>query len=154
MQLCLFWNVTQRRFAVIYGRFGTVNKETWHAWPFKIGPIGFPETSVTYHPLTLRNAPEERRFCMYWCLYWRFKVSDRISSSRFVARTKAVHKMCANSHGSLHKRALVVKRMPYFFKSVSDNGVQTVHSKKTLRLNFRLLKLLCIDSISNERRNC
>jgi len=44
----------------------------------------------------LRNIPEERRSYMYWCLYWRCEVNDG-SSCRFVARTKTVHKMCANT---------------------------------------------------------
>jgi hypothetical protein len=32
------------------------------SWPFKIGPIGCPETSVRNDPFTLRDIPEECKF--------------------------------------------------------------------------------------------
>jgi hypothetical protein len=50
-------------------RFGTTYRshlQGWTAWPLKMGPIGFPETSVTNYQYTLRNIPEERR--SHWSL--------------------------------------------------------------------------------------
>ena len=37
----LFWDVTLRTFVVTYRRYSS-----WTAWPLKIEPIGYPETSV------------------------------------------------------------------------------------------------------------
>jgi hypothetical protein len=34
---------------------------SWIASPLKMGPTGYPETSLTKHELKLRNAPEERK---------------------------------------------------------------------------------------------
>jgi hypothetical protein len=33
----------------------------WTAWPLNVGPIGYPETSVTNKQTTLRNIAEYRR---------------------------------------------------------------------------------------------
>lgn len=35
---------------------------SWTVWRWRMGPLGFPETSLTKYQLTLRNIPEERRF--------------------------------------------------------------------------------------------
>jgi hypothetical protein len=34
-------------------------------WPLKVGPKGYPETSVTNYQSTLRNIPEERGSRLY-----------------------------------------------------------------------------------------
>jgi hypothetical protein len=34
---------------------------SWTSWPFKMGPIRCPETSIKDYHSTLRNVPEERR---------------------------------------------------------------------------------------------
>jgi hypothetical protein len=65
----LVWNITQRREAFPYRRFGT---NYWShiqrpriprriSWPLNIWPIVCPETSVSNYHYTLRNIPEERR---------------------------------------------------------------------------------------------
>ena len=65
----LVWNVTQRREAFPYRRFGTTY---WShiqrsriprriSWPLNIWPIVCPETSVSNCHFTLRNIPEELR---------------------------------------------------------------------------------------------
>jgi hypothetical protein len=59
----LFWDITQRRVVMLYGRVGST-KTSQHQGsrsPLKIGPIGCPETSVKDYRSTLRNIPEERR---------------------------------------------------------------------------------------------
>jgi hypothetical protein len=61
---------TQRRVVIICRRFGTdyrvpysrVKKSKNTSWPFKVGPIDFPEMSVNDYHSTLCNIPEERRF--------------------------------------------------------------------------------------------
>ena len=64
---------------------------------------------INNYPLTLRNIPEEwSSYMNWWCLYWRCEVNEG-NSCRFVARTNTVHRMCANSHGRLHKHAMVVR---------------------------------------------
>ena len=50
----LFWDTMRRRVLIVYRRFGT-------SWPFKMGPIRCPETSVNNYHTTPRNIPEERR---------------------------------------------------------------------------------------------
>jgi hypothetical protein len=37
------------------------NVSSWTSWHLKIGPIGYPETSVQNYHSVLRNIPEERR---------------------------------------------------------------------------------------------
>jgi hypothetical protein len=44
---------------VIYWRFD--KKETWNAWPLKMGNINCPETLVINYKSTLCNIPQERR---------------------------------------------------------------------------------------------
>jgi hypothetical protein len=51
MRSALFWDITQCLVLILYRRFGTL----------KIGPIGFPETSVKDYHSALRNIPEERK---------------------------------------------------------------------------------------------
>jgi hypothetical protein len=63
----------QHRLVVSYWRFGSTcrfhlqepNQSKKHSsrsvWPFKMGPIGCPETSITYYHSTLCNIPEEQR---------------------------------------------------------------------------------------------
>jgi hypothetical protein len=47
-------------------------------WPFKMGPIFCPETSVTCYKYSLRNIPEERRSHLLYsgnlkqCIFWWF----------------------------------------------------------------------------------
>ena len=48
-------------FSVLEGSVSS-KKNSWIAWPLKVGPIGCPETSVTHHPFTLRKNYEQRRF--------------------------------------------------------------------------------------------
>jgi hypothetical protein len=38
-----------------------LKRASWTFWPFKMGPIGCPETSVKNYHSTLRYIPEERR---------------------------------------------------------------------------------------------
>jgi hypothetical protein len=45
---------------ILYRRFGT-RSPSWISRTLKMGPIGFPETSVQNYHSTLRNIPEERR---------------------------------------------------------------------------------------------
>ena len=69
----VFW-VTTRRQAVWKRRFGTSYRfhlqglrfPAWTAWPFKIGPTGSPETSVSNH-LKPRNNPEDGRIQFKSC---------------------------------------------------------------------------------------
>jgi hypothetical protein len=49
-----FCYVTQCILVFIYRQFSCT------AWPLKMGPMGFPETSVTTHQSTLRNILQER----------------------------------------------------------------------------------------------
>jgi len=39
-------------------------KKSKISWSLKIGPIGYPETSVMNCHHILRNIPEERRYCV------------------------------------------------------------------------------------------
>jgi hypothetical protein len=66
----LFWDITQRRVAILYRRFGTTCRShlqgsrslgLWASWPLKMGPICCLETSVKDYHWTLRNIREERR---------------------------------------------------------------------------------------------
>jgi hypothetical protein len=69
----LFWGVKQRLVAILYRRFGTTYRSHFQgsksvikqlhctSWPFKMGPIRRPETSVKDYHSTLLNTPEERR---------------------------------------------------------------------------------------------
>jgi hypothetical protein len=81
---------------------------------------------------------------MYWCLYWRCEVDDRIN-----CRCRDAYEDCIqnvySSHCIVHRHALAVKRMPNYFKSVLDNAVQIVNFIKARPLNYRLRKLLCND---------
>jgi hypothetical protein len=68
MRLSLFWDVTQRRFVVIYRRFVATyrshlnyKKTSRTVWPLKMEQIGCPETWVTNYKSTMGNTPEERR---------------------------------------------------------------------------------------------
>ena len=42
-------------------RLSTVSRFRFQAWRWKMGPIGYPETSITNYLSTLRNTPEECR---------------------------------------------------------------------------------------------
>jgi hypothetical protein len=42
-------------------RLVTINRFRFQAWRWKMGPTGYPETSLTNCLSTLRNIPEERR---------------------------------------------------------------------------------------------
>ena len=65
LRSALFWDITQRWVVVLYRRFGTNYlshlQGSWTSWPLKMGPIGFPETSVQNYHSTLCNIPEARR---------------------------------------------------------------------------------------------
>jgi hypothetical protein len=93
LRTSLFWNVTQCRLVVSYWRFGTTylfllqgsSGSSCTAWPFKMGPISCPETSVTNYKSTLRNNPEEWRFIYageeawdlcFSCFAWILKTWD------------------------------------------------------------------------------
>ena len=52
----LFWG--QRR--------GQAIKHSWTAWPLKMGPIGWPETSVSNYRSTLHSMPEKRNLIYSW----------------------------------------------------------------------------------------
>jgi len=62
-----FWDITRRVVAIPYRRFGTTHRPHIQdsgnpiTWPFKMGTIGCPETSVSNYHYTLRNSPGERR---------------------------------------------------------------------------------------------
>jgi len=65
MRSSFFWTVTQRRLTDSYRHIGQGIKS--HAKfllgllePLMMGPIGCPETSVTYHQSKLRNIPGKR----------------------------------------------------------------------------------------------
>jgi len=46
---CALLRFTRRRMVIPYRRFGTNSSKT--AWPLKMGPIGWPKTSIrNYHP--------------------------------------------------------------------------------------------------------
>jgi len=51
MRFALFWDITQLRVACRWDRY----------LPLKVGPTGFPETSVRNYHCTQRNIPEQRR---------------------------------------------------------------------------------------------
>jgi hypothetical protein len=66
--------ITQRWVVVLYRRFGSNYRShlkeskspkrklsSWTSRPLKMGPIGYPETSVQSYHSTLRNIPDERR---------------------------------------------------------------------------------------------
>ena len=73
----LLWNFTQRRMLVSYRRFGTTYRFhlegqavqdkvlNWTAWPFKMGPISFPETSVRSYNSALRKIPKEHSYHLH-----------------------------------------------------------------------------------------
>ena len=50
-----------------YAAYGAQSLSTFRgklsvpSWPLKMGPTGYPETSVRHYHYTLRNVPEERR---------------------------------------------------------------------------------------------
>ena len=50
MRFVLFWDITQLRVVCRWDRY----------LPLKVGPTGFPETSVRYYHCTLHNIPEQR----------------------------------------------------------------------------------------------
>jgi hypothetical protein len=63
MRSSLFWNVTQRRLVISYGRFGTIylsHLQDWTAWLLKMRPIRCHETSGINYPVTRRVSPKER----------------------------------------------------------------------------------------------
>jgi hypothetical protein len=62
-----FCLVTQRIVAYHYPRFtktyrSHIQGSSWISWPLKMGPIGFPETSVRNYHYTLRKTPQKPRF--------------------------------------------------------------------------------------------
>jgi hypothetical protein len=58
-----YWNFTQRRKGVSYGRFGTTCRSHLTS---RIGPIEYPETSAISYHSTLHRTPKERR-CHLYC---------------------------------------------------------------------------------------
>jgi len=56
----LFWVVTRAILVTPYERFETTCAS--HRSPLNMGPIGCPETSVSYYHYTLHNNPEECRY--------------------------------------------------------------------------------------------
>jgi hypothetical protein len=63
MTLLLLSDVMQRVFVVCYKRFGTTYRSRLHGFirprPFKIGPLGFPETSITNNQTKPPNILQE-----------------------------------------------------------------------------------------------
>jgi hypothetical protein len=53
------------------------------SWPFKMGPIGYPETLVRNHHCVLRNNAEERR-----CQVWNVKRALCVDTKVFRRRTE------------------------------------------------------------------
>ena len=71
----LFWDVTQRRFVVGYGRFG--GNLSFPSSTVKMAQIDCPETSVINYQCTLRNVQEDRgshlhRVGCLKSLWWHF----------------------------------------------------------------------------------
>ena len=64
MRSALFIDITQRRVVILYRRFGRTHwshlKRSWNSWPFKMGPIRCPETSVWNYHSALRTIQQER----------------------------------------------------------------------------------------------
>jgi hypothetical protein len=71
MRLSLFWDVTQRKLVLtdvseqpigpIFKGQAVEEYPSRSGWPFYMGPIGYPETSVTDYQYTLLNISQERR---------------------------------------------------------------------------------------------
>jgi hypothetical protein len=68
LRSALFWDITQRMVVIPCWRFGRTgwyklqgsgNSRFLDSWPLKMGPIGYPETSVRNYHHTLRNNQEE-----------------------------------------------------------------------------------------------
>jgi len=59
MRYSLFWDVTQRRLVVGYRHFGTPYQLVLTAWTLKMGPKGFPETSVTTNQCCVTSQKSE-----------------------------------------------------------------------------------------------
>jgi hypothetical protein len=70
LRTALFWVITQRVVVIYYRRFGTTcrfHSEGSRIFPFffyfltmRIGPTGYPETSVSNYHYPLRNNPQQR----------------------------------------------------------------------------------------------
>ena len=82
----LFWLVTQSVVVIAYRRFGTTYRfhlpgsstskkakntriKGQGSWPWNMGPIGCPETSVRNYRYSLPNNPEQRRYQYFSCSY-------------------------------------------------------------------------------------
>jgi hypothetical protein len=64
-------DITQRRVLILYRRFGTTYPSYLQGsrspTSFKMGPKGYPETSIKDYHSTLPNIPETRRYHHYRC---------------------------------------------------------------------------------------
>ncbi|CAM5112037.1 unnamed protein product [Natator depressus] len=61
----------------------------------------------------------------------------------FLAQTKKVASDVSWTHCSIHRQALVAKRMPERLKKVLDNAVKTVSVIKSWPTNSRIFYILC-----------
>ena len=70
MRYLLFWDITRRRFVVIYRRFGTIG------------------TSVNNYQSSLRNTPEERRSIIYIDIYTGRFIMFSVITNIYSKKTK------------------------------------------------------------------
>ena len=69
LRSALFWDIRQGIVVIPYRRFGpnyrSHHQWSWVSWLLKMGPVVYPETSLTNCQCSLPNIPEERRSHLY-----------------------------------------------------------------------------------------
>jgi hypothetical protein len=134
----LLWGITQRRVVFLYRRFGTTYRshlqgqrssrrvtKSWTSWPFKMGPIRCPETSVKDYHSKLRNIPEERRHFQHRnCRSWLRLFIAHISPTRQTGEpyTRSFEEGDRGGHGPKAGRSAIeeeeIRPHPFTFTSL------------------------------------